>query len=72
MEGSETVARARLKPEDHRRVCHGKVTTEGDVEIRGMRAEVEFRVSGRILGRVEKESYVQLIEAAEAGRASVE
>lgn len=68
MEGGEMIARARLKPDDYRRVSHGKVATEGEVEIRGMRAGVEFRVAGRILGRLEKTSFIELIEAAGSGQ----
>ena len=68
MEGGDRTARVRLKPDDFRRICNGKVTSEGDVEIRGMRAEVEFRIAGRFLGRLEKTSFGAIIDAAEATR----
>ena len=68
MEGGDRVARVRLKPDERRRICNGKVTSAGEVEIRGMRTEVEFRVAGRFLGRLEKTSFNALIEAAEAAR----
>lgn len=64
MEGADLMARVRLKPDDFRRVSNGKVTTESEVEMRGMRSEVEFRVSGRILGRIPKDSFSDMIAAA--------
>ncbi|MGV3617037.1 MAG: hypothetical protein ACO1SV_17055 [Fimbriimonas sp.] len=68
IEADALTARVRVKPDDLRRITRGKVLTEGEVELRGMRSEVEFRVQGRILGRVDKGVFTGLVQEAEKTR----
>ncbi|MGV3613827.1 MAG: hypothetical protein ACO1SV_00710 [Fimbriimonas sp.] len=66
---AETVlARTRVTPFALTRVTKGRVYVDGAFELRGLRHEVEFRIDGRILGRIGKAALVELVATAERTR----
>ena len=67
-EASELVARSRLDQDDLRRVLRGKVATLKELEVRGLRNEIELRVVGRIVGRMPKQGLLEMVAVAERAR----
>jgi len=67
-ENDEVIARSRLDADDFRRVMRGKVATLKELEVRGLRNEIEFRVVGRIIGRLTKQGLLEMIAVVERDR----
>jgi hypothetical protein len=67
-QSDESLGDVFVSPNAMRKLVHrGLTLSEGNLEVRGLRWEIEFRIDGDLLGRLRKEDFLAAVTIVPPG-----